>query len=48
MQPAEALLENSAFQRTGTIGIVLDHGGLEHLHKRGRHTLADRRDAFDH
>src|SRR5882762_761945 len=39
-------LKTSAFQRTGTVGIVLDLGGLEHLHEGDAHAFGDRLDVL--
>src|SRR5271155_1765476 len=45
---AKAFLKLCAFQRTRTVGIVLDDGGLKHLLAGDDHSLGDGADVFDH
>src|SRR6202521_6312627 len=45
---AKALLKFCAFQRAGTVGIVLDDGRLKHLLQGDGRSLGDGSDVFDH
>ena len=45
---AKAFLKFCAFQRAGTVGIVLDDGGLKHLLQGDGHPLGYGADVFDH
>jgi len=46
MNAAVPLLEFRALQRPGTIGIILNDGGLKHLPEGDAHTLGDRRNVL--
>src|ERR1700704_5744884 len=45
---AKAFLKFCAFQRAGTVRIVLDDGGLKHLLQGDGHPLGDGADVFEH
>src|SRR6266404_6862057 len=45
---AKAFLKLCAFQRAGTVGIVLDDGWLKHLLQGDGHPLGDGADVFEH
>ncbi len=47
METTEALLKNGALERSGTIWIVLNNGGLEHLAKSDAHAFGDSGDVID-
>src|SRR4029077_4731334 len=46
VHPTKTFLEARAFQRPGTVRVVLDLGRLKHLHEGDAHTFGNRRDIF--